>query len=258
MNEQPNYYAILTSNVRYDLELKPNEKLLFAEITALSNKNGFCNASNGYFGDLYGVRKDTVSKWIKHLRDRGYLEVEIIRDEFKRIVGRKIYPIGEKANTLLDKNPRGIDKKAKGNNTSNNNTSNNKTIVEYEEIVNYLNEKSDKNYKSTTEKTRSFIRARTKEGFTIEDFKTVIDKKCKQWKDDPKMNRYLRPETLFSAKFEGYLNEEVSNGTYQRSNKEKEYQNLINPAGERYTPQARQAAKEDKELLRKLSDEGKL
>lgn len=77
----------------------------------------------------------------------------------------------------------------------------------YKNIIAYLNEKAGTRYKHTTGKTRDCIRARIKEGFDLDDFKAVIDKKCADWLGDEKMERYLRPETLFSPKFEGYLNE---------------------------------------------------
>ena len=81
---------------------------------------------------------------------------------------------------------------------------NNNNIVE---IVSYLNSVCGTNYQAKSEKTKSLIRARLKEGFTVEDFKTVIDKKTKEWKDDSKMSEYLRPITLFGTKFESYLNQ---------------------------------------------------
>lgn len=80
--------------------------------------------------------------------------------------------------------------------------------IDYVGIVNYLNESAGKNYRSTTPKTRTLIRARFKEGFNSDDFKEVIDNKVAVWKGDQKMNRYLRPETLFGTKFESYLNDE--------------------------------------------------
>lgn len=74
------------------------------------------------------------------------------------------------------------------------------------EVVSYLNEKLGTRYKTTTESTRKLINARLKEGFTLDDFKAVIDAKHAQWGNDPKMAEYLRPSTLFGTKFEGYLN----------------------------------------------------
>lgn len=78
------------------------------------------------------------------------------------------------------------------------------------EIITYLNHKAGTGYKPTTAKTKTAIKARFSEGFTVEDFKTVIDKKCAEWLGDEKMEKYLRPETLFGTKFEGYLNAKVS------------------------------------------------
>ena len=75
------------------------------------------------------------------------------------------------------------------------------------EIVSYLNDKADTNYKHTTNKTISLITTRLNEGFTIEDFKSVIDKKVDDWLDDEEWAKFLRPETLFGTKFEGYLNQ---------------------------------------------------
>ena len=80
-----------------------------------------------------------------------------------------------------------------------------------EQIITYLNEKADKNYKSNTKTTIDKIKARINEGFTIDDFKKVIDTKVAKWKTDPKMNEFLRPETLFGNKFDGYLNEKIVN-----------------------------------------------
>lgn len=73
-------------------------------------------------------------------------------------------------------------------------------------IVEYLNFKTDKNYKASSRKTIRLINARIAEGFTQNDFTTVIDNKCSDWLKDENMNKFLRPETLFGTKFEGYLN----------------------------------------------------
>lgn len=76
----------------------------------------------------------------------------------------------------------------------------------YSRVIDYLNKKTNKKFRSTTSKTRNLITARLNENFVEEDFYKVIDTKCEQWKDST-MEKYLRPETLFSNKFEGYLNE---------------------------------------------------
>ena len=83
---------------------------------------------------------------------------------------------------------------------------NNNYIVE---IVTYLNDTTSKKYKASSDKTKKLIQTRLKEGFTVNDFKEVIFKKTKQWKGT-QYEKFLRPETLFGTKFEGYLNEEES------------------------------------------------
>jgi predicted phage replisome organizer/uncharacterized phage protein (TIGR02220 family) len=81
----------------------------------------------------------------------------------------------------------------------------------YDEIINYLNLKCSSRYKSTTPATKTIITARLREGFKLDEFKTVIDIKTDEWLNDPKMSIYLRPSTLFGTKFESYLNQKPSN-----------------------------------------------
>ena len=126
-DEKPSYYSIITADVRYDERLKPNEKLLYSEITALSNKYGYCTATNSYFSKLYRADKSTVSRWVSHLEKCGYVQVEQTRDG-KRIVQRKIYPVAtplltKKSIPYVQKDQYPIDKKVKGNITRVNTTS---------------------------------------------------------------------------------------------------------------------------------------
>lgn len=80
--------------------------------------------------------------------------------------------------------------------------------IPYQEIINCLNEKAKANYKASTRKTRDLIKARFNEGFSLDDFMVVIDKKCAEWMNTD-MQKYLRPETLFGTKFESYLNQKT-------------------------------------------------
>ena len=82
----------------------------------------------------------------------------------------------------------------------------------YEAIISYLNEKAGTNYRASAAKSRQHINARWAEGYRLEDFKAVIDKKVAEWLNDPKFGKYLRPETLFGTKFEGYLNAPAPKG----------------------------------------------
>lgn len=80
--------------------------------------------------------------------------------------------------------------------------------AEIREIVAYLNETLGTDFKPTTKLTRSLINARLAEGYAVEDFKAVIAGRHAAWAGDPRMSEYLRPQTLFSTKFESYLNAE--------------------------------------------------
>ena len=78
--------------------------------------------------------------------------------------------------------------------------------IPYKEIIDHLNSKTGKNYRDNVQKNRSLIKARWSEGYRLEEFKQVIDNMVKDW-TGTKYAKYLRPETLFGTKFDGYLNQ---------------------------------------------------
>lgn len=120
--DKPNYYAVIPATVRYDSRLTGDEKILFGEITALTQKEGYCWANNEYFANLYGVHKQTISKWVNNLKDYKHIETEI-----DKLGNRKIYISKVSAQTLRDISPNaqgGIGANAEHNNTSINNTKN--------------------------------------------------------------------------------------------------------------------------------------
>ena len=82
--------------------------------------------------------------------------------------------------------------------------------IPYKDIIDYLNTKAETNYKPSTKKTKDLIKARFNEGFTLEEFKKVIDNKVREWKYNADMCKYIRPETLFGTKFESYLNQKIN------------------------------------------------
>ena len=84
--EKLNYFAIMPAKVRYDENLKPMEKLIYSEITVLTNFKGYCYATNSYFAKLYGVHKNSICAWISNLVKYGYLKVEYV---LKEIDGEK-------------------------------------------------------------------------------------------------------------------------------------------------------------------------
>ena len=140
-NENPSYFAIIPAEIRYDKDLKDKAKLLYGEITCLSNKKGYCYASNTYFADLYGVSKETISRLITDLVDKGYVTREVVyKKGTKEIINRYIkisqYPIDKNVKTLLTKKSIPIDEKVKENNTSINNININNTSINNTSINN--------------------------------------------------------------------------------------------------------------------------
>lgn len=247
LEQQPGYYSILTASVRYDKDLNANEKILFSEITALSNKYGYCTASNKYFSNLFQADERSIRRWFSNLKQHGYIKINLITKD-KEIIARRIYPMSGGGDRNVrgygQKCPEGGDRNVLYNNTSNNNTSNNNILsgkepdptpepeekenseitqktsdsqksettsktdnIPYDRVIKYLNAKAGTSYRATNKATQRLIKARFNEGMTTKDFKKVIDTKCDDWLKDPKMCGYLRPATLFGSKFESYLNQ---------------------------------------------------
>lgn len=122
--DDPNYYAIIPAKVRYDDRLRANEKLLYGEISALSNKDGECWARNSYFAKVYQVTTPAISRWISDLEECGYISVEYIRKNDSKELEKRIIHLREvltNVNGGINKKLRGYSQKFKENNTSINN-----------------------------------------------------------------------------------------------------------------------------------------
>lgn len=105
-DSKKSYYAVIPANVRYDEELPPNAKLLYGEITALCNSEGYCWASNKYFAELYGVADRTIRRWLKELNDRGYIQSKLFyksgsKEVEKRFITIVQQPIDKNVLTLM-------------------------------------------------------------------------------------------------------------------------------------------------------------
>ena len=209
-------------------DLKVMEKLILVEIDSLDNEDG-CFASNEHFSKFFSLSKNRCSEIIKSLEKKGYIKIDYIYQEGSKAISRRVIRCVRNIDggirnidNPIRKTEEGYSENREDNNTSFNNTFNNtsnkKDIVEqsptepipYQEVVEYLNQKTGKNFKHTSKVTQRHIRARLAEGFAVSDFKQVIDKKCSDWLRDQKMKEYLRPETLFGTKFESYLNSKTT------------------------------------------------
>lgn len=222
-----------------ELGLKDTELMIYSIIYGFAQTtDDSCNCSLNYFIKATSKSKNTVIDAIKSLIKKGLIFKEQIQtDKGKRNLYTINFDLVQNLQFASSKTELGgsseteqgvVQNLNKGSsetelggssNSEPNNIyiySNDKTI--YKDIVEYLNLKAKTNFRYQGRKTQDLIKARLNEGFTLEDFKKVIDIKVNEWGNDKKMNKYLRPETLFSNKFEGYLNQKTIQKTERLTN----------------------------------------
>jgi hypothetical protein len=150
--EKPSYFSILTAKIRYDRQVRPRAKILYSEITALCNKEGYCWASNQYFANLYETDVKVISEWIKELRDLGYIKTAISKKDGNL---RKIYLDTlsfENTPTYPVKTPDPYPVKTPYNNTSINIINNNDAIASSVKSKKYGNQNINELMDFLTEK----------------------------------------------------------------------------------------------------------
>ena len=212
-NEKRDFKGIwIPKDVWMDKNLSALDKVILMEIDSLDISDNGCFASNEYLADFCLCSARKVSDSINKLIKLGYVSAvsfdgrqRHLRSRLAKSARQTSKNCEAESQILLHNN---IDNKSE-------NKIDNKDIVElprqripYYEIVDLLNKAVNAQYRATNRKTREKIQARFNEGFTFEDFVTVIQKKTTEWKGTD-MEKYLRPETLFGTKFEGYLNQKV-------------------------------------------------
>lgn len=219
--ENPNYYAIIPANVRYDNSLSGNEKLLYGEITALSNKFGYCNASNAYFSELYGKHKDTISNWINKLKKKGYIKTEIIKDNLGRVSERRIYPVGENAYTYRQKCLDPIGKNTEGNNTSINNKK--KKKEQLKNLINFYENNITIITEFVAEDMEKYLDDGLEEDLIIEAMKEAVSRNKRNWKYIVAiLNNCLDNKIKTAKQFKIEQNEFKSNKNKPKKEKAKE------------------------------------
>ena len=143
--EKVGYYSVIPATVLYNKELKANEKLLYAIITSLACKEGYCFASNKYLAEKLDVNPKTISSWISDLKNKNFIVVELIRNENNQIIQRKIYvddvpyPLNNGYH-YQSKNGQDIHQKVEDNNIRNNIKSNKNTYSNYTNQREYSDE----------------------------------------------------------------------------------------------------------------------
>ncbi len=211
-------YTVISNGIFHDSELSLKAKGLLCQMLSLPDNWEY--SVEGLI-KLTSDGKGSVTAAIKELEDHKYLIRKQIKEKGK--FGQSDYLVSDRPMTEKPMTEKPTTEKPTTENQPqlNTNKSNTKELSTkelnryspsgkrevYDEVIGFLNWKCGTNYKSCSRKTRSLIDARLKDGFKLEDFKTVITKKSADWLGDERMRKYLRPETLFGTKFESYLNQ---------------------------------------------------
>jgi len=248
--EKPSFFSILTADVRYDPRLKKYAdcKVLYSEITSLSNKNGYCHASNRYFAELYERPIPTISRWINILKECGYIKVVMIK-EGKQIKERHIYPlstpINARVNTPTHKRKEGINTAVKTpintdvkeNNTSLNNTSINTNSASHSnaQCVSQLEEEFEEvwsKYPNKKGKKQAFNHYKAWRKASVKHTNEYLLERLKVYMTDLQQNSWKHPmngSTWFNGRFDDEL--EVDNpkpaNKYEQEGYYDDYKKLI-------------------------------
>ena len=194
----------IPKEVWIDTRLNALDKVILTEIDSLDQGERGCFASNKHIADFCQCGETKVSLAISKLVELGYLYIQSFDGRQRELKSR------------LSKNERQTFKicEADLQKVKDSNIDNNTESIKY--IVDYLNSTVGTSYKPTSRDTQKHICARLNEGYTIDDFKAVIDKQYAKWKGT-EYEQYLRPSTLFGTKFEGYLNAKATNQPQDKS-----------------------------------------
>ena len=207
-----------------ELGLKGNELLVYAIIYGFSQaENQVFNGSLQYIADWLNTSKQTVINTLKHLQEKELIEKKeqyLNGVKFCEYYSKNLNEVFKKFDWGYSKNLTGGIQNFLPNNILDNkkdNIDNNiKEKIPYEEIVDCLNRLAGTNYRATSKKTRELINGRWEEGYRLQDFETVIKKKCDAW-IGTKYEEYLAPTTLFRPiNFERYLNAKINKEESQK------------------------------------------
>lgn len=207
-----------------ELGLKQNDLLVYAIIYGFSQAGeSKCVLSLNYFQKSLNVSKNTILKSINFLSEKGLIFKE--QNEINKITYNSFFvnkKVVQELNNNSSENARGVVQKLVSDSSEIEHNNINKNNIENKEsnpvlfpeneiglpiqVLNYLNEKKPSKIPfNAISQNLTDIKKRIKEKYQFEDFKKVVDYKVNEWANDKKMKKYIRPETLFGNKFDGYL-----------------------------------------------------
>ena len=207
------------------------EKLIYMLLARYADKDGKCFPSQEKLCKVTGIKDyRTIVKYLKQLEEKGLIDIKKTNGKvnvyyLKNVNIPPTKNVGTKnaganfADEPPTKNVGTPPTNFAGITIHNEKDTKNNTqyMKEIEEVVNHLNEKAGTKYKSSSKNTTKHIKARLNDGYTLEDFKSVIDKKCSEWLNTD-MEKYLCPDTLFGSKFEKYLNQKINGSKFNNKN----------------------------------------
>ncbi len=225
--EKPNYYGIIPATVRYDKRLKPMEKILYSEITALANTQGFCFASNSYFGKLYEVHKNTVGIWINNLVECGYLKVKMIyKENSKEVLERRLYIVDLKevplSTPVQEEKILEEEREERASINKNIDTLSTKSLTPYQQkngyptneiiegnttSVNIINENITSN--NTTTKLDNLNKIEEEETSTKSSSSFVLENSLKENRDNKELEKEINTSRIVCTLFEYGVKEET-------------------------------------------------
>jgi len=242
--ENPNYYAVIPANVRYDDRLRANEKLLYGEIVALSNKDGKCWASNSYFAKIYKVGTSTISTWINNLAENGYVVLTYVYREGTKQIEKREITINEvltNINRGIHKIEIGIHKKIKGysQNPKENNTSINKEEEEKENIkekvidpnlgkvIDFYQDNITLILPTIQEDIKSYLyQDNLQADLIIACIKEAVDRNHRSWKYIAKILENCKDNKVFTAE-QFYIKQREFKSNYNKPAKKKQTEEKI-------------------------------
>lgn len=186
-------YTVVENTFVRDESIGRNEKVVYLVLASFADQDtGQCYPSIATIQKFAGLTDKPVTKAIRELERIGWIKCQ------RRSNTSTLYWIGQTPMTLRTNSDDPIGETPKKQESVNKNQ-------ELEEIVSYLNGETDSSYSYRSAVTQRLVKARLKEGFTVDGFKLVVRTMVQEWGKDPKMSIYLRPQTLFGTKMENYF-----------------------------------------------------
>lgn len=207
-------FTLAYKDILFDKKLTGNDKVIYLYLKMYGGQNKLAFTGLERISEEMNMSINTIRKSLESLQEHGYLK--ITKEKQKHGYFLNNYHIYDPFNNVTIETKKELSSKE---------DSSTDTKDIHKEIISYLNDKANKSFKADSKGNQRLINGRLSAGYTIDQFKYVIDVKTKEWLNNSKMNQFLAPTTLFRPNnFEKYLNEEID---IKKENKPKNDNNWI-------------------------------